>query len=328
MKFARQTFIFGITITGAAIVLSNQPADALRPMSTGTGFAITEDGYIITNNHVVTVNHKNRQGRVVGQSQCQGVTVKGAGHNGRVKVIARDSRMDLAVLKLGSSPKTRTARNQSNRSRSNTRIDEYAARDRSYSRRIEEADRSDREQASNLFESGNSRSRSLFEQAPARRSTGEPADRGFDTAAIEPGEGRNFVPLNLARLEPGMRASVIGFPKGEKISSQLKINTGVVVATVGLGDNSANFQTDAAINSGNSGGPVVDQSGNLIGVAVAKIVSKGVEGFNFAIKSQTVARFLETHNIDFQRVGHGSARNNVNIYRDAKNYTVLVTCFN
>lgn len=125
-----------------------------------------------------------------------------------------------------------------------------------------------------------------------------------------------------------MKTNVIGFPQGERYSSQLKINTGVIVATVGLGNNSATFQTDAVINKGNSGGPVIDQAGNLIGVAVGKIIRKGLEGFNFAIKSAAVARFLENHNIDFERVGHGEPRHSINLYRDARNYTVLVTCLN
>ena len=43
------------------------------------------------------------------------------------------------------------------------------------------------------------------------------------------------------------------------------------------------FQFDAAINSGNSGGPVFNESGEVIGIATAKVGSSGVEGLGFAI---------------------------------------------
>lgn len=43
------------------------------------------------------------------------------------------------------------------------------------------------------------------------------------------------------------------------------------------------FQFDAAINSGNSGGPVYNESGEVIGIATAKVGSSGVEGLGFAI---------------------------------------------
>lgn len=326
MKITRNTQIFSIAIAGFAVILSTQPADALRPVSTGSGFAITPDGYIITNNHVVTMDVKNKQGRIVGERVCRGVSVKGAGHNGRVRIVARDRKMDLAVVKLGSNKSRPTARSETRGG--SRRLDEYESRDRAFSPNIEEADRTQREPSSTLFESGNARSRDLFESTPVRNSGGAPADDGFNSRANESSQSRSFVPLNLARLEPGMKTNVIGFPQGERYSSQMKINTGVIVATVGLGNNTSAFQTDAAINKGNSGGPVIDQAGNLIGVAVRKIIKKGVEGFNFAIKSEAVARFLETHDVGFQRVGHGAPRHSVNLYRDAKQYTVLVTCFN
>src|SRR5699024_477323 len=43
------------------------------------------------------------------------------------------------------------------------------------------------------------------------------------------------------------------------------------------------IQTDAAINSGNSGGPLCNSNGEVIGVTSLKLVSSGVEGMGFAI---------------------------------------------
>ena len=43
------------------------------------------------------------------------------------------------------------------------------------------------------------------------------------------------------------------------------------------------FQIDAAVNSGNSGGPVIDAAGNVIGVVTAKPNSSTVDGIGFCI---------------------------------------------
>ena len=43
------------------------------------------------------------------------------------------------------------------------------------------------------------------------------------------------------------------------------------------------IQTDAAINHGNSGGPLLDKSGNVIGICVAKAKDDDAEGIGFAI---------------------------------------------
>ena len=60
-----------------------------------------------------------------------------------------------------------------------------------------------------------------------------------------------------------------GYPLGYKISDELKLTAGIVSATKGWKDNINEFQIDAALNPGNSGGPVVNDAGNLFGVAVA-----------------------------------------------------------
>ena len=88
-----------------------------------------------------------------------------------------------------------------------------------------------------------------------------------------------------------------GYPLGTKISSGIKTSKGSITALAGLGNNYSNFQTDAALNKGNSGGPVLDKGGNVVGVAVAKWQEEGVESFNFGIKSSVLKSFAEANNI-------------------------------
>ena len=92
---------------------------------------------------------------------------------------------------------------------------------------------------------------------------------------------------------------VAGYPLGKKISAAIKATSGTVTALAGLGDNYAEFQTDAALNSGNSGGPIINEYGNVIGVAVSKIQQEGVESFNFGIKSSVLKIFANANGIKF-----------------------------
>ena len=62
---------------------------------------------------------------------------------------------------------------------------------------------------------------------------------------------------------------IAGYPLGKKVSASIKTSKGSVTALAGYGDNFSEFQTDAAMNKGNSGGPIINQKGNIVGVAVA-----------------------------------------------------------
>ena len=58
---------------------------------------------------------------------------------------------------------------------------------------------------------------------------------------------------------------------GEMFSSTIKVTTGIVSAMRGLGDDSSQFQMDAAVQPGSSGGPIYDGNGNIVGVVVAQL---------------------------------------------------------
>lgn len=53
------------------------------------------------------------------------------------------------------------------------------------------------------------------------------------------------------------------------------------------------LQTDAAINSGNSGGPLANGNGEVIAITSLKLVSSGVEGMGFAIPIETALKYAE-----------------------------------
>ena len=103
----------------------------------------------------------------------------------------------------------------------------------------------------------------------------------------------------ISKNDPKLMDDVIiaGYPLGNKISTGIKTTKGSVTSLSGMGNNFSEFQTDAALNKGNSGGPIIDKGGNVIGVAVAKIEKEGIEGFNFGIKSSVLKSFSESNNL-------------------------------
>lgn len=86
-------------------------------------------------------------------------------------------------------------------------------------------------------------------------------------------------------VKVGDIAIAIGNPLGEELAGTL---TGGYISAINRtitteGRNYKLIQTDAAINTGNSGGALVNSSGKIIGINTAKIVATGVEGIGFAI---------------------------------------------
>ena len=119
---------------------------------------------------------------------------------------------------------------------------------------------------------------------------------------------------------------VAGYPLGKKVSSAIKTHKGVVTSLAGAGDNYSNFQTDATINQGNSGGPIMNQKGNVVGVAVANYGKKsGVESFNFGIKSSTLRAFANSNNVRFS-TPNNKVLDNVELGKLITEATVFLEC--
>jgi S1-C subfamily serine protease len=103
----------------------------------------------------------------------------------------------------------------------------------------------------------------------------------------------DLVPLaltNLAAIRPGQDLIVLGYPLANVLApSAVTVTRGIVSAV-----RPPLVQVDAAVNPGNSGGPVLDTDGHVIGVADSKVVMRGVEGLNFAISADAVKQLVST----------------------------------
>ena len=95
------------------------------------------------------------------------------------------------------------------------------------------------------------------------------------------------------------RIIAAGYPFGKYLSDDMKFTSGIVSSLKGLGDDSTRLQIDAALNRGNSGGPIIDENtGELVAVAVAGLRKDKTEAVNFGIKAASVKNFLQSNQID------------------------------
>ena len=252
--------------------------------SSGTGFLVNSEGYIITNNHVVIATVKLKDGKT--QSRlCGTLSVKSKSIRGPAEIIARDPTNDLALLKVSRGTIQRTA--------SNTVTTETPQP-----------------------EGWQNLNTVLSKQEPTTSTR---------TNVVE------YIRFSARHSRPGENISLFGFPFGNYVSSQLKVNSGVVVATVGPRDNSNLMQIDAATNPGNSGGPVLNEAGQLVGVLVSGIKNikkgpKNIEGFNFAIKSSVAETFLSARGIAIEKSRASHLVNRVELYRRALHSVVFIAC--
>ncbi|MHB0939489.1 MAG: S1C family serine protease [Armatimonadota bacterium] len=85
---------------------------------------------------------------------------------------------------------------------------------------------------------------------------------------------------NAVRLGEEVRA--VGYPLSNLTGGDIKMTRGSIAGITTIGS-SKTFQIDAAVNEGNSGGPIVNESGEVVGIVNAKLTVEGVEGVGFAV---------------------------------------------
>jgi hypothetical protein len=127
---------------------------------------------------------------------------------------------------------------------------------------------------------------------------------------------------------------VYGFPLTGVLASGGNVVTGNVTALAGIGNDSRFLQISAPIQPGNSGGPLLDRNGNVVGIVVAKLNALGVasatgdipQNVNFAIKASVAAAFLDTQRVGHAEGGSVTALSTPDIAARATALTMQVAC--
>jgi S1-C subfamily serine protease len=106
-------------------------------------------------------------------------------------------------------------------------------------------------------------------------------------------------------LTLGAEVVIFGFPLTGALASSGNFTTGVVSAVTGLGDDSRFFQLTAPVQPGNSGGPVLNEYGDVIGIASATLDQRKAvaatgnltQNVNFAIGPSMIWQFLSANGV-------------------------------
>ena len=133
-------------------------------------------------------------------------------------------------------------------------------------------------------------------------------DKTNDVAIIKTDQrSPNFIKINEEGAKLGEDIIAVGYPLSDKLSDSVKITRGIVSSLSGIDNNSGQIQIDAALQPGNSGGPVINESGELIGIAsaglnkllMAKEAKYIPENVNFAVSSSIVTNILKNKKVSY-----------------------------
>lgn len=145
---------------------------------------------------------------------------------------------------------------------------------------------------------------------------------------------KDFAKIRDRSMHSGDSVVAIGFPLHGYLSSDLTVTTGIVSSLSGFRNHTGRLQISAAIQAGNSGGPLFDLSGQVAGIVVAKLnalrmikeTGQLTENINFAIKTGALRDFLDNSVVPYRTAEPKGELKTADIAANARAYTMLISC--
>lgn len=174
-----------------------------------------------------------------------------------------------------------------------------------------------------------------FEEVDLRVVSTDPLN---DLALMKTNKNNNIFATIRGRppIRRGEQVVSVGYGYGEKgyVGQGVKVSEGRIANLSGVNNLASQFQMTAEIYGGNSGGPLFDNKGNVIGVSVSGWDGDGTQdmpidatNLNFGIKSLTLINFLDLNQIQFKEVANNRIRQIPDIVSDAEKFTLLIRCY-
>jgi S1-C subfamily serine protease len=125
-----------------------------------------------------------------------------------------------------------------------------------------------------------------------------------------------------------------GYPLSGILSSDLTVTTGNVNSLAGIADNQSHLQISAQVSPSNSGGGLIDKSGNLVGLVVSKldvlrlaaITGDLAQNVNFAVKPEVIKTFLDANDVRVSAMDVGTRLEPEVLAQRAREFTVKLEC--
>lgn len=126
--------------------------------------------------------------------------------------------------------------------------------------------------------------------------------------------------------EVGEEVFVLGYPLTSTMGDEIKLTTGVVSSKTGFQGDVSQYQISAPIQPGNSGGPLFDSKGNVIGIVSAK--HRGAENVGYAIKASYLRNLMESA-VSANILPQNNKISSLNLsgkVKAVKNFVYYITC--
>ena len=145
---------------------------------------------------------------------------------------------------------------------------------------------------------------------------------------------KEFARIRDRSVHSGDSVVAIGFPFRGILSSDLRVTTGIVSSLSGMRNDTRFLQISAPVQPGNSGGPLFDTTGQIVGVVTGKIPGLRIaamtgdipENINFAIKTGALRDFLDNSVVPYQTAEPKGELKTTDITGNARAYTMLISC--
>ncbi|WP_128928568.1 S1C family serine protease [Bradyrhizobium guangxiense] len=145
---------------------------------------------------------------------------------------------------------------------------------------------------------------------------------------------KEFARIRDRSIRSGDSVVAIGFPYRGLLSSDFTVTTGIVSSLSGMRNDSRFLQISAPVQPGNSGGPLFDTAGQIVGVVTGKLDNLRIavatgnipENINFAIKTGALRDFLDNSVVPYQTAEPKGELKTTDIAANARAYTMLISC--
>lgn len=160
-------------------------------------------------------------------------------------------------------------------------------------------------------------------------------DEAFDLALLRISPAPSEAPATFSEKPARLNSdvTVIGYPLPDLLGG-LNVTRGAVTSLKGMGGDSVMMQISAPVQPGNSGGPVVNAAGQVVGVVVAKLDAQMVadaigdipQNINFAIRAEIAKLFLFQNGVEPVEVPEAPPLPPEDLAEVAQGFTRLITC--
>jgi S1-C subfamily serine protease len=160
-------------------------------------------------------------------------------------------------------------------------------------------------------------------------------DRMNDLALLKADQNvAGVAKFRLGIVKAGENVVVIGFPYRGLLAEEASVTNGIISTLAGIANDSRFFQISAPVQVGNSGGPLLDEFGTVVGIVeskldvllVAQVTGDLPQNVNFAIKASTIQTFLDYKGVTYEAKPPGPRLSTAQLAEDAKRYTAAIEC--